>query len=106
MKTATYIKLDFDVKQQAQSLAQNLGLSLSTLVNVQLKQLIRHRKLELQADFPAEQMTPELEAELAKIQLDDDPKNWDGPFSTDKELKQFFKSIKKNKLPRKVNVES
>lgn len=70
MKTATYIKLDTDVKTQAQKLAEKFGLSLSTMINVQLKQAVREQRIELSVEFPDEQMTPALEKRLAKIDKD------------------------------------
>lgn len=95
MKTAAYIKLDVDVKAQAQHLSEELGLSLSTLINAQLKQFIRHKKLELSVEFPPEQMTPELEAELQKIASDKE--DLIGPFTTPEQISQYFKKLRKSK---------
>ncbi len=63
MKTAISIKLDQDLKEDIQGLAQEFGMSLNTLITVQLKELLRQRKLELSMHFPDEQMSPELEKE-------------------------------------------
>ena len=94
MKTATYIKLDTDVKEQAQTLAEKLGLSLSAMVNVQLKQVVRDQRIELNVEFPPEQMTPALEKKLAKIDKDIKAgKNMIGPFRTAAELDQFFNAL-------------
>jgi len=41
------IKTEKNLKKQVQSIASDLGLSLSALINVYLKQLVRTRKLEL-----------------------------------------------------------
>lgn len=94
MKTATYIKLDTQVKQQSQILAEKLGLSLSAMVNVQLKQAVRDQRVELSVEFPPEQMTPALEKKLAKIDKDiKTGKNLVGPFRTAEELDQFFNTL-------------
>lgn len=69
MKTAAYIKLDTDVKFAAQKRAAQLGFSLSTLINAQLKQFIRAKEIVFQV-FPDEQMSPELEKELARLDKD------------------------------------
>lgn len=68
MKTATYIKLDSAVKQQAQNLAEDVGLSLSGLINAQLKEFVRSKKLVLNSK--PEQMSPELEELLGPIDRD------------------------------------
>lgn len=39
--TAIYIKTDVEVKEKAQLVARNLGLSLSAILNAYLKQLIK-----------------------------------------------------------------
>lgn len=39
--TAIYIKTDAEVKEKAQLVARNLGLSLSAILNAYLKQLIK-----------------------------------------------------------------
>ena len=94
MKTATYIKLDADVKTKAQALAQKFGLSLSTLINVQLKQAVRDQRLELNVELPPEQMTPALEKELGKINKDIKAgKNLVGPFATHEELAAHLRSL-------------
>jgi addiction module RelB/DinJ family antitoxin len=90
MKTLAHIKLDIEVKEQAQRLAGKLGFSLSTLINAQLKQLIYKQEVNFKV-WPEEQMSPELEKQLEKINLKD-KKNLIGPFSTPEELDQFFKS--------------
>lgn len=94
MKTATYIKLDTDVKKQAQSLAKKFGLSLSTLISVQLKQAIRQKRIELNLNLPAEQMTPVLEKRLAKIDRDiQRGKNLSRPLSSPQEVRDYLRSL-------------
>jgi antitoxin component of RelBE/YafQ-DinJ toxin-antitoxin module len=45
------IKIDLDIKQQAQKLAKSLGLSLSTIIENQLKEVIRVRRVVFE-DLP------------------------------------------------------
>ncbi len=48
MNTAVInIKTEKALKKQVQNIASDLGLSLSSLINVYLKQLVRTRKVEL-----------------------------------------------------------
>lgn len=51
MNTAVInIKTDKNLKKQAQSIAYDLGLSLSSLINAYLKQLVRTRRVEFDLD--------------------------------------------------------
>lgn len=94
MKTATYIKLDTDVKKQAQKLASRFGLSLSTMINVQLKQAVREQRIELSVEFPPEQMTPALEKKLAKIDKDIKAgKNLSRVLSSPQEVRDYLQSL-------------
>ena len=70
MKTTVSIKLDSDVKQQAAELARQLGLSLSAIINADLKQLISSRELHLSV---VPKMTPHLEAII--VEAEDDLKS-------------------------------
>lgn len=45
MKTTTSIKLDKDVKDKATSLADELGLSLSSVINATLKKFVNERRV-------------------------------------------------------------
>jgi addiction module RelB/DinJ family antitoxin len=49
MKTATSIKLDKDIKEQASALANELGLSLSSVINATLKKFVDERRVILSA---------------------------------------------------------
>lgn len=65
MSTATAtIKIDDKLKNDAQALAEELGMSFGTLVKVLLKQAVRKKGIEIDTReelFPPEQMTPEME---------------------------------------------
>lgn len=67
MKTVLNIKTDKDVKEEAQKLARELGVPLSTIVNVYLKQFIRTKEFTFSL---ARQMSPELERTLEQAERD------------------------------------
>lgn len=66
-KVVVNVKVDPETKKAAQALANDLGLTLSSLINVQLKQLVNHRRLVLDAPYPEQPMSPKLEAELEQV---------------------------------------
>lgn len=91
MKTVIHIKTDPEVKENAQSAARDLGLTLSDVINASLRNFIRTRQV-IFSDTPV--MTPELEKLLDKI--DDDIKNRRnlvGPFSTPEEMDKYLDSL-------------
>lgn len=49
---STSIKIDSDLKQQAQELFSDLGLNLSTAVNIFLKQAVRERSIPFHIGDP------------------------------------------------------
>lgn len=48
--TAIYIKTDREVKEKAQKVAKELGLSLSAILNAYLKQLIKTKTVTFRAE--------------------------------------------------------
>jgi antitoxin component of RelBE/YafQ-DinJ toxin-antitoxin module len=64
-KTVLNIKTDVEVKREAQKLAKEIGVPLSTIVNVQLKKFIADRELTIRAPLVP---TPYLEKVLARAQ--------------------------------------
>ncbi|OGH69595.1 MAG: hypothetical protein A3C90_04155 [Candidatus Magasanikbacteria bacterium RIFCSPHIGHO2_02_FULL_51_14] len=91
MKTALHIKVDTQVKRRARTLADKLGIPLSTLVNGMLSQLVRSETVVLST---ARQMTPELEAYLDEIWDDiEQRKNFVGPFATAREIREYFHNV-------------
>jgi antitoxin component of RelBE/YafQ-DinJ toxin-antitoxin module len=60
-KTVINVKLDKTLKQDAQALADDLGVPLSTIVIANLKEFVRSRSLTISA-LP--RLKPEIEAEL------------------------------------------
>lgn len=66
-KVVVNIKVDPETKKAAQVLANDLGLTLSSLINAQLRQLINSRRLVLDAPYSERPMSPKLEAELDEV---------------------------------------
>ena len=67
MKTIINIKADKKIKEQAQQVARDLGLPLSTVINAYLMQFIRNKEVHLSA---APRMTHELESIISTAQND------------------------------------
>ena len=65
MNTVISVRIDKKVKESAQEVAKSAGLSLSTLVNAYLRQVVATRRIEL---FAPEQMTPRLESLIAEVE--------------------------------------
>lgn len=61
------VKTDKEVKNNARKLAEELGLSLSDIVNVSLRNFIRTREIKI-STIP--QITPELETLLGVVEQD------------------------------------
>ena len=66
-KSVINFKVDTEVKLQAQELARELGVPLSTVINAQLKQFLRMREFSVEA---TPRMTPELESILEQVEND------------------------------------
>ena len=60
MKTVINLKTDWEVKKNAQELAQKMGLSLSSIINAYIRQFIRSRELYFS-------ITPAMTANLEKL---------------------------------------
>lgn len=67
MKTVINIKTDKETKKKAQELAEELGVTLTTIVNVYLKQFIRTKEFTFSLAYI---MTPELEDILEEVEKD------------------------------------
>lgn len=85
------IKIDSVVKHEAQKLAKSLGLSLSTIVENKLKEVIRDRKVVFEEELVLYDKTLK---ELAEIEADIKAGcNISGPFKTFKELEKRLDSL-------------
>ncbi|OGL87494.1 hypothetical protein A3I40_02330 [Candidatus Uhrbacteria bacterium RIFCSPLOWO2_02_FULL_48_12] len=67
MKTIINIKADKETKRQAQEVARELGVPLSTVINAYLKQFVRSRQVVLSS---VPRMTPALEALIGRVEAD------------------------------------
>ncbi len=84
MKTILTVKTDKEVKEQAQSIAAELGLPLSTVVNAHLRQFIRSRSICFSM---TPKMTPALEELVGRAEEDlRRGRNIAGPFDTIEEI--------------------
>jgi addiction module RelB/DinJ family antitoxin len=79
MKTVMSVKIEKDVKASAQEVAKSAGLSLSSLVNAYLRQVVATRRIEFYAPEP---MTPKLEKFIAQVEKEISAGNTVGPFAT------------------------
>ena len=66
-KTIINIKTEREVKENAQKLARDLGLSLSDVLNASLRNFVRSREVYF-SDIP--QMTPEFERFVGIVEKD------------------------------------
>jgi addiction module RelB/DinJ family antitoxin len=84
MKTMINIKAETSLKREAQKLAEDLGLSLSTVVNYFLKQFVSERKITF-TDHPM----PNKATRMLLEKIDRDIKagrNMAGPFNSADEM--------------------
>jgi len=91
MKTLVSIKVEDNLKTQAQKVAADLGFSMSALVNAFLKQLIRQRTISFSL---ANRMSKTLEQTLALIERDlTENKNLSPKFTSPKEAVDYLKTL-------------
>ncbi|MCG2809513.1 MAG: DUF6364 family protein [Candidatus Portnoybacteria bacterium] len=91
MKTVINIKADRDVKIKARKIAEELGLSLSAVINAYLKQFVRNKSVYFSA---TPSMSKELEDILGGIDRDiKRKKNLSGVISDSKELNRYLSSL-------------
>ncbi len=91
MKTVIHIKADREVKENAKRAAEDLGLTLSDVINASLRNFIRTRQV-IFSDIP--QMTPELEQLLDKVEKDiKHNRNLSPAFKNAKEMDEYLNSL-------------
>lgn len=89
---AVTVKIDADLKKDAQELAKSLGLSLSAIVENKLRQAVRERRIV----FEEEPLVPNEKTARMLREIEEDVKagrNLSGPFSTHEELEKHLKSL-------------
>jgi len=92
MKTLINIKADKEVKEQAQKVAAELGMPLSTIINAYLKQFIHTKEVHFAVE---EKLKPAVKRRLDRLQKDvEEGKNLSGPFSTAEEMDAYLNSLK------------
>lgn len=90
MKTLLNVKVDLQTKKDAQKLAKEMGLSLSAVVNGNLKSFITERAVYFEAPLKP---TEKLEKILEKAEKDSQAgRNIDGPFSTIEEIRSYLRT--------------
>ncbi len=91
MKTVINIKADQKVKTNAKKIAQELGLSLSAVINAYLKQFIRNKSVYFSA---TPHMSKELEDILGQAEKDiKKDKNLSHSISNVKDLRKYLSSL-------------
>ncbi len=89
MKTQVNIKIDSNVKKNAQKRAKELGLSLSSVVNATLSQFARTGELELSV---APKITPKLKELVLEARKEYENNETSGPFENSKDLMKHLNS--------------
>lgn len=88
MKTVLNVKTDKEVKEQAQELAEEIGVPLSTVVNAYLKEFIRTREVRFVAEPHAR---PEVIRALKQaLRGRKAGKNTSGRLTTEKQMLDFL----------------
>ena len=90
MKTQVNLKIDSNIKKNAQKRAKELGLSLSSVVNATLSQFARTGELELSS---APKMTPYLENLVKEARKEYKRRQFSGPFKTAREAVDHLNSL-------------
>ena len=89
MNTVISVKVDKEIKEQAQEVAKSVGIPLSTLINAYLRQLVVTRRVDF---FAPEQMTPEMEKIIAEAEAEIAAGEVCGPYATEDE---FVEALRK-----------
>lgn len=90
-KTIINIKIDKTLKQEAQALAEEIGVPLSTIVITNLKDFVRSRSITLSA-FP--RLKPEIEREIETAVADfKKGRNISPVFSSPREAADYLRKL-------------
>lgn len=91
MKTSVLnVKVDEQIKKQAQVVASSFGIPLSTLVNAYLMELAETGQIHFSA---VEVMTPKMERLVEQADREIKAGQISGPFSTTEEAINYLKSL-------------
>ena len=85
------VKIDADLKQEAQKMAKRMGLSLSAIVENKLREAVNERRVVFEEEFvPSEQLAQALHDIEADVKAG---RNLSKPFSTFEELEKHLNSL-------------
>ncbi len=91
MRTIVNVKTEINLKIAAQKVAEELGLSLSTVINAYLKQFVRDGELRVSI---APQMSRQLEKLLSHVEYDiQRGRNLYGKVRLKKDIDAYFNSL-------------
>jgi len=91
MKTVINIKTNKEIKENAQKIAKDIGLSLSDVINASLRNFIRTREIYFSA-IP--RMTPEFERLVGKFEKDiKEKKNVSPSFSSSEKINDYLDNL-------------
>mgnify|MGYP000344747228 FL=1 len=91
MKSVINIKTDKRIKENAQKIAKDIGLSLSDVINASLRNFIRTREVYF-STIP--RMTPEFERLVGKINKDiKKKKNLSPSFSSSEKINDYLDNL-------------
>ena len=90
-KVITTIRLDPDMKREAQIITRNMGIDLSTFLNMQVTELVTTRQLKVDM---REVASPEVLAELREVERDMELGiNMSPTFTDAKSFTQYLRSL-------------
>lgn len=85
------IKIDAELKQEAQKLAKSLGLSLSAIIENKLRQVVRERRIVFE-----EELVPNARTAKTLREIEEDVKagrNLSGPLKTLEEIENHLNNL-------------
>lgn len=89
MNTVISVRIDKNIKEAAQEVAESAGLKLSTLISAYLRQVVDTRRIVL---YAPEIMTPKLEGLIAEVEAELASGKVSKKFDTAKEFLADLKS--------------
>lgn len=93
MKTIINVKTERTLKERAKKVAEELGISLSDIVNESLRQIVKNREVSFSA---VPRMTPELEALIGITEKDiRNGKNLSPVFASGQEMDDYLRKKRK-----------
>jgi DNA-damage-inducible protein J len=92
-KSSVQVRLDEDLKRDAEAVFDNLGVDAPTAIRMFFKKVVATRSIPFVVEENPYRFTPEEEAEILQAAEESyDPKNLDGPFHSAKEAIEFLRA--------------